>query len=466
MWRLIGGSTSLAQKLTEGAMLSSPEMELHVGDRVAVIGGGPAGSFFSYFLLRLAESLDVQLSVDIYEPRQLEQPGPGGCNHCGGIISESLVQLLAADGINLPPAVVQRAIDAYVLHTDVGNVRIETPLHEKRIAAVYRGGGPKRAPSRWQSFDKFLLDLACEKGARLQHRLVTDVRWEDGRPWLSMPSARPERYDLVVVGAGVNSRLLERFEALGMGFTRPHTTTTFVTEFALGREVIERNFGPAMHVFLLDMARLEFAALIPKDENVTLCLLGEDIDPELVESFINAPEVKCMFPADTGVPAQVCHCFPRINIGGAPQPFAERMMFIGDSGITRLYKDGIGAAYRTGKAAATAAVLGGVSTEDLRRHYWPACRAIRNDNAIGKVMFFVSGLIHRARFSRRALIAMTSTEQASGSPYRPMSSVLWDIFTGSAPYREVFVRTLNPKFIAKLTWNLALSILPLKREPS
>ena len=49
---------------------------------------------------------------------------------CGGIISESLVQNLAAEGINLPTTIVQRGINAYMLHTDVGSVRIDAPLNE------------------------------------------------------------------------------------------------------------------------------------------------------------------------------------------------------------------------------------------------------------------------------------------------------------------------------------------------
>jgi hypothetical protein len=84
-----------------------------------------------------------------------------------GIISESLVQHLAAEGINLPPTVVQRGIDSYYLHMDVGSVRIETPLHEMRIAAVHRGAGPRGAklPLRFRGFDGYLLELAEAKGA-------------------------------------------------------------------------------------------------------------------------------------------------------------------------------------------------------------------------------------------------------------------------------------------------------------
>ena len=54
-----------------------------------------------------------------------------------------------------------------------------------------------------------------------------------------------------------------------------------------------------MHVFLLDIPRLEFAAIIPKGDYVTVCLLGEDIDAELMRDFLNAPEVKGCFPPDS-----------------------------------------------------------------------------------------------------------------------------------------------------------------------
>ena len=50
-------------------------------------------------------------------------------------------------------------------------------------------------------------------------------------------------------------------------------------------------------------------------------------------------------------------------------------------------------------------------------------------------------------------------EYAAGSANgrRPMSGVLWDVFTGSAPYRDVLVRTMKPAFPATLVWNVAAS---------
>jgi hypothetical protein len=110
---------------------------LQDGSRIAVVGAGPAGSLFSYFLLNMAEAVSLDIGVDLFEPRHFCHRGPAGCNHCGGIVSESLVQRLATEGIMLPDGVVQRGIESYTLHMDVGDVEIETPLAEKRIAAIY-----------------------------------------------------------------------------------------------------------------------------------------------------------------------------------------------------------------------------------------------------------------------------------------------------------------------------------------
>ena len=42
-------------------------LKLSNGSQVAVIGGGPAGSFFSYFFLDMAERVGININVDIYD---------------------------------------------------------------------------------------------------------------------------------------------------------------------------------------------------------------------------------------------------------------------------------------------------------------------------------------------------------------------------------------------------------------
>ena len=208
-----------------------------------------------------------------------------------------------------------------------------------------------------------------------------------------------------------------------------------------------------MHVFFLDIPRLKFAALIPKGDYVTLCLLGKDIDDELMREFFSSPEVTNCFPGGT-IPDHVCHCYPRINIDAANPAYGDRLVMIGDSGTTRLFKDGIGASYRTAKAAARTAVFHGVRADDFEKYYAPTCRAISKDNKVGKVVFGFGSLVQKSRFARRGVLRMTATEQQKNNTSRRMSEVLWDLFSGSASYTDVFMRTLHPAYISSLVWNL------------
>jgi hypothetical protein len=257
---------------------------------------------------------------------------------------------------------------------------------------------------------------------------------------------------LLAVAAGVNTAALKLFEEAAAKYQPPKTTKTAVREYFLGKEIIEKHFGDSLHVFLLDIPRLDFAMIVPKGDYVSVCLLGKDIDESLIQAFMTAPEVKSCFPQGWNWDQPVCQCLPRINVQAAKRPYADRLVFIGDSGVSRLYKDGIGAAYREAKAAAACAVLEGISAEDFRRYYAPFCRGVELDNHFGRLIFFVTHLIQRLRFSRRAVLRMVTAEQLSPANPQRMSSVLWDTFTGSAPYRDVFLRTLHPAFVGRFFW--------------
>lgn len=419
-----------------------------------MVGGGPAGSFFAYFLQRLAESSGLELNVDLYEPRLFTHRGPAGCNHCGGIVSESLVQLLASEGINLPTEVVERGIEAYMLHMDVGSVRIRTPSEEKRIAGVFRGNGPRGSERSLRvGFDRYLLELAASSRVRVVRSLVTRIGWHEDRPEIEHGGGKRASYDLVALAAGVNSQLLQHGCEAAPTYTFPGTLTTFISEFHLGQAAIQASLGDAMHIFLLDLPRLEFAALIPKGDYVTLCVLGHDVDETIVDAFLAAPEVRGCFPGGK-VPQMACHCFPRLNVRPPAQPYADRLVWIGDCGVARLYKDGIGSAYRMAKAAARTVAFHGVSAKDFEAHYLPTCRAMNWDNTLARLVFLSTTLIQKLRPLRRGVLRMTATEQANREKFHHMSSVLWDVFTGSAPYRDVLVRSCHPGFIASLTWNL------------
>jgi flavin-dependent dehydrogenase len=444
----------------------TPESDLQLADgsSVAIVGGGPAGSMTAIFLLELAAIHGIDLGVEIFEPRDFSGLAPGGCNMCGGIISETLVQNLAAEGINLPPNIVQRGIESYKLHMDVGSVRIEPPVHEKRIGSVYRGAGPRDLKeTRWGSFDHHLETLASTMGARLTRSRVKRIVFEGGRPAIEVKGAEPRVFDLAVVAVGVNSAAAKLVEGMEIQYRQPQTTKTFIREYYLGEEVIQSSLGDSMHVFLLNLPRLDFAAIIPKGDYASVCLLGEAIDNDLVESFLKLPQVTSCMPAGWTADPRSCQCSPKISLRGAVRPFADRLVFVGDCGVTRLYKDGIGAAYRTAKACARTVIFEGISEEDFRRSYWPVCRSIERDNMIGRITFFITRLIQDRAFARRALLKVTAMEQQGSTHGKDMSRILWDMFSGSAPYREIFLGALRPRFLARFSLELAASMMGIGR---
>lgn len=426
-------------------------MELKDGSRVAVIGGGPAGTFTAYFLLDMADRIDMDLEVDLFETKDFNRLGPVGCNHCGGIISELLIQLLASEGIILPSTVAQRGIEAYMVHSDGLSARIETPLHEKRIASVFRGGGPNRAQHvTWRSFDGYLLELALGKGANLIRTKVKEFGRFYDRITVSDGNLSYGPYDLLVGAVGVNSKSLGLFTDLGLKGDGPRTTRAYIGELNLGRDLVNGFLGDCMHVFLQDIPGLEFAAIIPKGDYATLCLVGENIDRELLDGFLDSKEVRRLFPPDIGLPDRLCQCKPLMNIAGPRQLYADRVVLVGDCGVTRLYKDGIGAAYRTAKTLAATAIFQGVSKDDFREFYEPMCRRLIRDNKLGRMVFLFVSLIRKWAPLRRAVVTMVMQEQRRPDRKRSMSTVMWDTFTGSAPYSEILLRTLAPGFIARL----------------
>lgn len=436
-----------------------------LGDRskIAVIGGGPAGSFFTYFAIDFAERLGLDISIDVYESKDFTCTGPKGCNNCGGIVSESLIQSISAEGIVLPSGVIQRGIESYTLHLENGSTIIETPLQEQRIASMFRGIGPLGSVNDGlESFDSFLLGLCQERGANVINDRVSDaIRTADGVT-LTTRGGQKGRYDLIVGAVGLNRKTLDLFKSICPSFEPPETTKTYITEFQMDSELIDKHFGNSMHVFLLNLPNIKFGALIPKENYVSLVLLGNDINMEIAASFVNSEPVRKLFPEGTVLEdIAPCKCFPSINIKGAKLAYDDRVVLVGDSASSKLYKNGVGAAYITGKAAANTAVFNGISAAAFRKYYQPVCSELDGDNKLGKFIFLVTGIIQKSSLLKGALLNMVRSEQQKASTKRRMSSVLWDTFTGSAAYKNIFIRCLNPILLISLVWNIIKSTVNL-----
>ena len=55
------------------------------------------------------------------------------------------------------------------------------------------------------------------------------------------------------------------------------------------------------------------------------------------------------------------------------------------------------------------------------------------------------------------MLGMVINEQKKAGSKRSMSAVLWDTFTGSAPYTDILRRFMNPLLIITLIWQIIKS---------
>ncbi len=405
------------------------------GNRVCIVGGGPAGSFAALHLLRAARQAGIHLEVLIFEPRDFSRPGPSGCNRCAGVLSSNLVRGLKQIGISLPESVIQAHLRTYALHLDGEVFRIEQPDPTRHILSVYRGGGPRLRlhGDRPESFDGFLLKQATDAGA--QH-IPARVRWAEPRDGFPLVITARERFPahLLVLATGVNSHhpLTASF-----GYRPPKTEVMAQDEILLPDGYPDGE----VQAFFRHPHGLKFGALIPKGHYLNISLLGEGLSTEAVEEFLEQQGLNQQW----GQPASLCGCTPRVAVSPARRYFGDHWVAVGDAAVTRLYKDGIGAAFRTAEAAMQTAVRYGIHAGAFHHHYAPLCRQIAWDNVYGRLIFRLWELTMCTPWLLDAWKRCLHREASLPPRQRVHLRILWGMFTGDEPYRTLFALSLQPR---------------------
>jgi len=422
-------------------------LQLSDGDRVIIVGGGPAGCFAGLHLQALARQKGLTLDILLFEPRDFALAGPGGCNRCAGILSSRLVRGLKLLQTSLPPKVIQAEIHAYRL--DVGRevICIDQPDSERTIISVYRAGGPRLGePPYTRGFDGFLLDLVCRRGATRVRDRVQKITWE-GRP---VAHTREKAYeaDFLVLATGVNSR--PPLDA-AYGYQAPETTRMVQDEFLAPPDWPEDK----VHVYFKGPPGLKFGAFIPKGRYVNVSLLGKGLRLGAIRDFLaeNGLDER-LFPAGS----HLCGCTPRIAVGPARHYYGDRWVAVGDAAVARLYKDGIGSSFFTSQAAMETAMNVGISRRAFDRRYRPYCRRIHRDNQYGRLLFALWGMTMHAPALLRAWMQAVRMESALPSAKRIHIRILWGMLTGDDSYRTLFWLSLTPSSFVNLARGLKRSL--------
>jgi flavin-dependent dehydrogenase len=424
------------------------DLTLKDGSRVAIIGGGPAGSFFSYFIHKFASQKRIKVSTTIFDGKDFLQKGPKGCNLCAGVVAESLNQKLIDEGMPLPKKRIISLLEGYDLHVDGEYLHLADPINpENTIATVFRGNGPRFSTFPGTiSFDDYLLSWNQDLGTEVISSPVWDIKFPKD---ISQPltlvfgqkdDPRKFKAELIVGAFGVNAHLMNTIRKIGFGYRAPSTLTTYQAEIKLGREKILENFGKTIHVYMPKNKLIRYATVIPKEDYITITLIGKkDATKDMYQEFLELADILGKIPS--GQPQ--CFCLPKITVSPAKKPYTDRFVIIGDASYSRHYKNGIESAFLTARLAAETAIFYGVDAASFKGYYHrQAKRQIIRDNAYGRLLFSISNLISSVSILSQAHFKLAKKKQKSGPPEK-IRSILWNMFTGNIPYRDIFKISLN-----------------------
>ncbi|MBI2908953.1 MAG: FAD-dependent oxidoreductase [Chloroflexi bacterium] len=423
--------------------------KLRNGSRVAVIGGGPAGSLFALYLCRYAGEKGIRPDVTIYQQRDFAESGPKGCKGCAGILSLSLLRNLAELGLTIPQGIIQSKIERYTVHSPYASISISNPEKGMHIVSIYRGNRPRASDhENPASFDGWLLQEAQRRGVLVENQSVSRVYL--GREPAIEVAGRKVEYDLIVLASGVNTNPVR---IAGLDYVRPKTQRMALCELSLGAAQVEPLLGNVAHVFLIPHSGLVFGTLVPKGPLINVSILSDRKHPASISDFLSHELVLAVLGQRH---ERACSCSSRAVVGSARNFYADRFVAVGDAAVTRLYKDGIGSALLTAREAAHTVAYHGLSRDDFEHYYRPFCRQIDRNNRWGRLLFSINEKVKDSRAFLLAQQRLIGDEQDNLRGPQPFTRAAWGMFTGSYSYRSIAWMTLNPASLARVFASLLL----------
>jgi flavin-dependent dehydrogenase len=428
---------------------------LRDGQRVAIVGGGPGGAACAITLKNLAAAMGREIDVVLYEGKVFD--GETHYNQCAGVLSPPIARILADElEVPFPHHLVLGEIDTYVLHSD--RQEIELTGSEEPSYALRR-----------VHFDAYLLEEAWRRGVRVICSRVTDIelRWDEVRVY---SESEPCRADAVVGAFGLDDggcKLFERATSyLGhRRYRQPQALSTIVTKIHPSREYIQ-GFEKQIHAFLPSIPQIEFGAVTPKGDHLTVNIAGAAISASWMDRFLELPAVKRLLPKEKELPpaasgretGHLAYFKGRFPISLAHHACGDRYIIVGDAaGLVRPFKGkGINSACISGIAAARTMMTEGISREALQASFATDARlqAILNDRFYGRLVRRL--VITSARYGLMdAVIELAHTEPL-------LRRALFDSVSALQPYREIVLGTLRPGLVLKLARAVGASLFRLR----
>ncbi len=413
------------------------------GARVVVIGGGPGGVAVALALQRLARQAGRRFHITLVEGKRFA--GGSHYNQCAGVLSPPLPELLERDlEVPFPYHLVRAEVTGYVLHTAGDQIVLD---------------GQQDPPSyalRRVQFDAYMLQQAVQRGIRVLHARATDVEFHADH--VRVYTESDSLVATVVVGAfGMDEGTATLFQR-ATGYRPPRALSSVVTKYHPGPDGMAA-FGQRIHAFLPPDPRIEFGAVTPKGNHLTINIAGSRVTDALMEVFLARPEVRAVLPnverAGMYDPNDLRFFKGRFPRSLARKYYGDRYVLIGDAaGLVRAFKGkGVTSAVLTGLRAAQTMVRYGISRAAFHAHYRRANRDILGDQRYGQLVRLL--VILAARWGGLDPVV----EAAKQDPQ--LQAALFDAVSAHRYYRQVLRRMLRPGPMRNLLRAYAAALLGL-----
>lgn len=396
---------------------------LQDGSNVVIIGGGPGGTATAISLLTGAHLLGRTIHVTLLEGKQFA--GEQHHNQCSGVLSPPIQELVEDElCIPFPDYLVQRVITGYVLHT-------------ARRAVVLDGEGDDSIALRRIQFDAYMLEAARQRGAEVLEARATGLEFHSDRVIIYTEST-PLDADVVVGAFGMDEGTAALFSHT-TGYRPPSAMSSVVTKYHPGEEGMHR-FGGRVHAFLPAMPRIEFGAITPKGNHLTINIAGATVDTRLMDQFLSEPYVRNVLPCLENVGSlddkDLRYFKGRFPCGLAHNFTGDRFVLVGDAaGLVRAFKGkGVTSAIKTGLRATNAILNHGISA-DAFQAYRLGNRDIIQDLPYGQLMRRFT--ILASRFGFMNLILKAAEQDTS------LQKALFNAVSARGPYSQVIRQALS-----------------------
>ena len=396
-------------------------MSIRSGDTVCVVGGGPGGSSCAIALKREAKKLGKEVNVVLLEQKRFDENRQ--FNQCIGVLSPPLETILKERlGLELPADLIRKEIKGYRLQSAQLCLDLVGEDHEKTYA-VQRS-----------KFDAFMLEQARRADVNIVYTRVSGIEMSANEV---MIFTEGENYSAAaVVGAfGMDDGTCKIFEQ-DTPYRQPDFLNTIITRIYPGENFL-RKMGPVIQAFLLSFKGLEFGAITPKQDHISINIAGRKVSSKVMLSFLRSQPVQNFLPPHKRRERPLHYFKGKFPIAPAKNLYGDRYVMVGDAaGLIRPFKGkGINSACLTGAYAAKCIMNAGVSRKAFEEFFMRDCIVFTQDIPYGKVLRLMANLSTRFEFMDY-LLKIAGKDEV-------FMRCLFNCVSAHKTYKEIFQETAS-----------------------